>query len=50
MANIRQIMEICKVDQPTAFKIYDLMVIDFSECTKAEFKREALRVYKAMVV
>ena len=49
MIYIRQIMSICNVDQDTAYKIYDLMVIDFSECSNAEFKREALRVCKAVV-
>jgi sulfite reductase beta subunit-like hemoprotein len=45
MKNIRDIMAICKVDEQTARRIFDIMAcsgLDFSECTKAEFKRAAL--------
>ena len=45
MKNIRDIMKIVGCDDATARRIFDQMAIaglDFSEATKAEFKRAAL--------
>ena len=45
MANVRQIMELLSVDKDTAFRIYDAMHIDFSECTDREFELAAKAAY-----
>lgn len=45
MANVRQIMELLSVDKDTAFRIYDVMDIDFSECTNREFESAARSAY-----
>jgi hypothetical protein len=42
MIYVHQIMQMFSLDQAAAFRIYDNMTVDFSECTSAEFKRAAL--------
>ena len=48
MANIRQIMKLLNVSEEAAFRIFDNMFIDFSECTSAEFKRAATEAKKKL--
>lgn len=52
MKNILDIMRICNVDRPAAFRVFDRMCInevDFSRCTNRTFRREALRALKEIV-
>lgn len=35
------LMKLLEVDLPTAIKVEEYMVISFSNCTKAQFNREA---------
>jgi hypothetical protein len=42
MQNIKDIMKILKCDQKHAFAVFGEMQLDFSGCTKTEFKRETL--------
>jgi hypothetical protein len=41
------IMELLGIDAETAIKVQDLMEIDFSECTKRQFNREARAIYES---
>lgn len=38
---IRDLVEVLHVDEATAERVEDLMVLDFSECTQSEFVAEA---------
>jgi hypothetical protein len=49
MMYVRNIMSLLKIDEDEAFEVFKHMVIDFSECTRAEFIREAKWVYGDMV-
>ena len=46
MFNIYKIMDILKCTKDDAFKVYQLMDVDLSECTNAEFKQAAHRAAK----
>ena len=45
MLHIKQIMKLLKVDQDTAFRVFDLMEIDFSGCSQREFNAAARAAY-----
>lgn len=45
MTYIKQIMKLLKCDTDTAFDVYNEMQVDFSECSKKEFEKEARFVY-----
>jgi hypothetical protein len=49
MMYVRNIMSLLKIDEDEAFEVFKSMYIDFSECTRAEFIREAKRAYGDMV-
>jgi chromosome condensin MukBEF complex kleisin-like MukF subunit len=49
MMYVRNIMSLLKIDEDEAFEVFKHMVIDFSECTRAEFIREAKRAYGDLV-
>jgi hypothetical protein len=40
------IMELLGIDAETAIKVQDQMIIDFSECTKRQFNKEARAIYE----
>jgi hypothetical protein len=48
-AQIQEIMKLLKVSEFTANEVYDDMQIDLSECTQAQFNREARNVYAALI-
>jgi len=45
MLYVNKIKELCGCDTETAYKVFQNMVIDFSECTQEQFDREALFVF-----
>ena len=49
MLHVKEIMKILKCDEARAFKVFHQMGrngVDFSECTRSEFKRECLAAAK----
>lgn len=40
------IMKLLGIDAETAIKVQDCMEIDFSECTKRQFNKEARAIYE----
>lgn len=44
----KQIAKLLGITLELAIKVQDRMIIDFSECTKEEFNREARLVYSIM--
>ena len=45
MLYVKQIMSLFGCDKELALQVFQGMCIDFSECTDAEFKREATFIY-----
>lgn len=48
MLYVKQIMSMFNCDRELAFKVFENMTIDFSECSKAQFKREATFIYNKL--
>jgi len=48
MFYIRQIMEMLRVDEDAAFKIYDRLIVNLSECTDQEFYDNVAEAAKVM--
>ena len=48
MLYVRELMEMFDVSEDTAMEIYNLMDLDFSECTREEFDDEAMVAYNRL--
>jgi hypothetical protein len=46
---ISEIEKVLGCDEDMAFKVYERMVIDFSECTNEEFEREVRFAYSRIL-
>lgn len=45
----KMIMDLLGLEAKTALQVQDAMQIDFSECTRREFNREARLAYAALI-
>lgn len=48
MFYIKQIMEMLRIDEDAAFKVYDLLTVNLSECTDQEFYDNVAEAAKEM--
>lgn len=49
MLYVTQIMKLLGVNQSVAFHVFDLMQIDFSECSKREFNAAVREAYQQFI-